>query len=56
MIHPKRIRVEYLKGSGKFPVVIDIRKPQITWNVEGDKEQTAYQVRAVGSAGTCFDS
>ena len=56
MIHPKRIRVEYLKGSGKFPVVIDIRKPQITWNVEGDKEQTAYQVKAVGSAGICFDS
>ncbi len=56
MIHPKRIRVEYLKGSGRFPVVIDIRKPRISWNVEGAKWQRAYQVRAFGSAGTCFDS
>lgn len=56
MIQAKRIRVEYLKGSGEFPTVLDIRKPQVTWNVEGAKIQRAFQVKAVGNKGTCFDS
>ncbi len=56
MIKPIRIRVEYLKGSGVYPTVLDIRKPQITWNVEGTKVQTAYQVCASGSKGTYYDS
>lgn len=56
MIQAKRIRVEYLKGSGEFPTVIDIGKPQVTWNVEGAKIQRAFQVKAVGNKDTCFDS
>ena len=56
MIQPTRIRVEYLKGSGEFPTVIDIRRPQITWNVEGAKVQRAFQVKAIGNKGTSFDS
>lgn len=38
-----RLRVEYLKN----PIGIDITKPRLSWNCEGGKKQSAYQIRAI---------
>ncbi len=37
-----RLRTEYLKN----PIGIDVREPQLFWNCEGGKRQTAYEIEA----------
>ena len=42
-----RLRTEYLKD----PIGIDFVKPRLSWNCEGGKKQTAYQIYAVSDKG-----
>ena len=42
-----RLRTEYLKN----PRGIDFAKPRLSWNCEGGKKQTAYQIYAVDDNG-----
>lgn len=41
-----RLRVEYLKN----PIGIDITKPRLSWNCEGDKKQSAYRIVAMNDS------
>jgi hypothetical protein len=52
MIFADELQVEYLKE----PLGISPTNIMLRWIVAGAKKQDGYQVKAVGSKGTVFDS
>ena len=46
------LRTEHMRN----PIGIDIVNPYLTWNCDGGKRQTAYEIRAVCDGEAIWDS